>query len=520
MSSIAGVYDKSGKNVLPLLAGMIRETLHRGSRYIGVNLNHSVLRVKRVEELNDCGIEGFRGIGAASRDAEQPFQHEEKRLSLVCDGEIYNKSRIESLTSKQATTDKEYIMLLFEKFLREKPNVSLAVESTINLLDGVFSFALFYEDLFLIARDPIGVKPLYLSEKEGMIAFASERKALWSVGMYDTYPLPPSSWAAVGESGVKINRIKSLDEEYNKRMSLENAEQKLQRFLARSLEKRIKNERIGVLFSGGLDSTVLTKMIMDMGYEPTLYCSGAENSRDVEGAIRTAEKLGLRLKVNYMTLEKIEESLSTIVYIVEETNPVQVSIAVPLFFAAQQARKDGLKFMISGNGADELFGGYARHLQTLESGGYDILHQALLRDIKSMAEDNLQRDDAASMANSIELKLPYLDYKLVRFVLSIPPQYKIAKTNSTYIRKFILRKAAEKIKLPETVINRPKIAMQYGSSSTKLLDTLAKKRGFDKKLSRKYGYKSTLKLYIETIARSKGIPGTNPTLEELTTKIE
>jgi asparagine synthase (glutamine-hydrolysing) len=245
-----------------------------------------------------------------------------------------------------------------------------------------------------------------------------------------------------------------------------------------------------------------------------------EGSKDIGNATQAAEELGLPLKINFMTLEKLQENLLNIVYMIEEINPLKLSIALPLFFSAQLAKSDGLKFMISGNGADELFGGYARYIEILESRGYSALHQALFKDVKEMAEGNIQRDDAAGMANSIELELPYLDYELVKYALSIPPQHKIAKINSTYIRKFILRKIAEKIELPETLVNRPKIAMQFGSLSQKLLEKLARMSGFNKNLAKRYGYQSSLKLYIETIARLKGIPGTNSGLETLISKIK
>lgn len=515
-----GVYSKSGENILQYLIRMIQVTFHRGSDFVGIDLNHNICREQKFEKLFDYGIEGSHGVGVASRDSGQPFQHSELDLSLVCDGEIYNQSRIEELTNKQFAVDKESILLLFERFLLEKSDISFAMKQTLNFLDGVYGFALFYKNLIFIARDPIGIKPLYVSERDGKIAFASERKALWSIGMFDTHPLPPSSWAVIGGSGIKINYIEGLKEEHNKKSSLETAEQKLLKLLTAALQKRIKNERVGVLFSGGLDSVVLTKIIQELGYKPTLYCSGVEGSKDIRGAIQASEKLELPLKINFMTLENLKENLPNIVYMIEETNPLKLSIALPLFFSAQQAKSDGLKFMISGNGADELFGGYARYLKTLKLGGYTALHQALFKDVKEIAEKNIQRDDAASMSNSIELKLPYLDYELVKYVLATPPQYKISKINSTYIRKFILRKIAEKIGLPETLVNRPKIAMQFGSLSQRLLEKLAKKSGFSKDLAQKHGYQSPLKLYIETIARFKKVPGAKPELETLIPKIK
>ncbi|MEM3587213.1 MAG: hypothetical protein QXO71_07840, partial [Candidatus Jordarchaeaceae archaeon] len=220
MTAIVGIYSKRETNILQYLIRMIQETLHRGSNFLGIDLNHNVCRMQRIEELFDCSLEGSCGVCVSSRDNGQPFQHQELDLSLVCDGEIYNWNRVEELTNKQFTVDKESILYLFEKFLLEKGDISFAMEETLKSLDGVYCFTLFYKDLFLIARDPIGIKPLYISEKNGKIAFASERKALWSIGMFDSYPLPPSCWATIGETGIKINHVKSFNEEYDKKLDL------------------------------------------------------------------------------------------------------------------------------------------------------------------------------------------------------------------------------------------------------------------------------------------------------------
>jgi asparagine synthase (glutamine-hydrolysing) len=520
LSSIAGVYSKRGENIYQQIIKMIRETLHRGPNFVGVDLNHDIYRAQEIDRLSVQVVEGSKGIGVASSTAGQPFRSKELELSLVCDGEIYNKEDLEQFTNREILSDKESILRLFEKFFLSKPNISYAMCETIRLLDGVYSFALFYKNSFLIARDPIGVKPLYLSEDEKRIAFASERKALWSIGMFDIHPLPPSSWAIIGESGVKVNYLEGLKEGYIGKVSLKTAQNRVIKLLQKAVEKRVRNGRVGVLFSGGLDSAVLAKTMQNLGYKPTLYCSGAENSKDVIGAVQAAKELDLPLKINYMTIQKVEENLPRLIYMIEETNPSQVSIALPLYFSTQQAKKEGLSFITSGGGADELFGGYARYIRVLKQEGYEALHRELFRDVKEISEANIQRDDAASMANSIELKLPYLDYDMVKYVASIPPQYKIARTNSDYIRKFILREIAKKIELPPSLANRSKIAMQYGSSSQKLLEKLAEMNGFNKNLSKEYGYHSALKLYIETIARTKGVPGINPDLQKLAHKVK
>jgi len=146
-----------------------------------------------------------------------------------------------------------------------------------------------------------------------------------------------------------------------------------------------------------------------------------------------------------------------------------VSIAMPLFFASKNAHNDGLRVMLSGQGADELFAGYKRY----ESLKLDELENALLFDLNNIAKNNLERDDAASMANAVELRVPYLDREVVELALRIAPDLKIKNG----IRKYILRLAAGRL-LPDELAFKEKKAAQYSSGIYSAIEKLARKNGF------------------------------------------
>jgi asparagine synthase (glutamine-hydrolysing) len=176
-------------------------------------------------------------------------------------------------------------------------------------------------------------------------------------------------------------------------------------------------------------------------------------------------------------MEEVESALPDIMRATESSDPLKVSIALPLFFASKDAHNDGVRVMLSGQGADELFAGYKRY-ESMEPGE---LENALRNDLDSIAANNLERDDAVTMANAVELRVPYLDKEVVELALRIAPQLKICNG----VRKYILRLAAAKL-LPEELAWKEKKAAQYSSGVYSALKKLAKKNGYrgDRSLGR------------------------------------
>jgi asparagine synthase (glutamine-hydrolysing) len=269
---------------------------------------------------------------------------------------------------------------------------------------------------------------------------------------------------------------------------------KLQELLEEAVRKNCENEKeIGVIFSGGLDSGTLLWIAKKFSPKVIAYSVGIENSKDLEHVEKIKEKSGVEIveiKVKRFNLGEVEKNLSKIIKAMPygRENPLQVSCAIPVYFAAREARKDKIRKMLSGQGGDELFGGYQRYLNYLED--YKKLKKVMEKDVKNAYQDNLNRDMSICQMNHIELKFPFMDEELVNFSLKIPPELKIKEVKGEefscvdqigrkkFIRKYILRKVAEKIKLPKIILNRKKKALQYGSGSWKILKKIARNEGF------------------------------------------
>ena len=224
-----------------------------------------------------------------------------------------------------------------------------------------------------------------------------------------------------------------------------------------------------MIFSGGVDSTILTMLLKKISEKRKLkiklYAVDSENSKDIIASKKIAEELNLPLKIQTVTKEIVEENLEDVVKLIGENNLMKIGVGMTIYLACKMIHKDSGRVAISGQGADELFGGYNRYLDSYKSGKLD---EELRHDIENMYHVNLERDDAVSMGNSVELRLPFLDKDLIEFALNIPVEEKIAGEDDK-IRKNILRDLGYELGLSEKFAYRPKKAAQYGTGIDKIL---------------------------------------------------
>jgi asparagine synthase (glutamine-hydrolysing) len=146
---------------------------------------------------------------------------------------------------------------------------------------------------------------------------------------------------------------------------------------------------------------------------------------------------------------------------------MKLGVGMTAYMAAELAALNGLRVLLSGQGADELFGGYHRYLKMYKEGN-DALQTGLWQDIRQIYAVNLERDDAVTMAHSVELRVPYLDLQVINRAINIPIHHKIRDSNDR-LRKCILREVAAELNVPQFIVKRPKKAAQYGSGIHQLL---------------------------------------------------
>ena len=176
-----------------------------------------------------------------------------------------------------------------------------------------------------------------------------------------------------------------------------------------SVTKRVQElSRVGIIFSGGVDSTILAKISRDLGVDTKLYTVGTENSSDIKFAKKTAQSLDLPLEVKILDTTHVKKYTELVLNAIEEFNIMKIGVGIPSYVASEMASEDGVRVMLSGQGADELFAGYHRYIQFYTDKG-EMAQEDLRNDVKNLYHVNLQRDDAVTMANSVELRVPYLD---------------------------------------------------------------------------------------------------------------
>ncbi len=439
---MCGIAGAAGKDAKVLVFNMLEVLKHRGPDGSGT--------------FSDDDITLGNVLLKITGEKNQPISN---GGALTYNGEIYNFREIAKDLEINTDSDSETLFALIR---------SRGIEAAIQELEGDYAFAYYENGEITLVRDPAGVKPLYYVKGE-VFAFASEKKALSGMGKNDINVLKPGYMLNYNATSITETKVASFSP--GKLLAIENeATDVLYEALERSVKKRYYKP-CAIAFSGGLDSSILAAMCKDA----KLYSVGMAGSHDIKQTRYAAKLLGLldNLHLHEITMEELDSAIPNVIKAIESPDPLMVSIALPLYFASKYAHSDGLRVILSGQGADELFAGYKRY----ESLKPEDLEKALRTDLDNIAQNNLERDDAVTMANSVELRVPYLDKKVIELALNISPELKIHNG----IRKYILRLAASKI-LPDELAWKEKKAAQYSSGIYSAMEKLVRKNGYGRDL--------------------------------------
>ncbi|MDT0675740.1 asparagine synthase B [Autumnicola musiva] len=371
---------------------------------------------------------------------------------MIHNGEIYNHQSLRDNELKdhtfRTTGDSEVIVHLYEEYGYD----------FLDKLDGVFSFVVVRGKDFIVARDPIGVKPLYYgTDDDGAIWFASEMKAL-ADQCSSFAAFPPGHYYTPETGFVEYYTPDWYDyKKGNKALDLS----KIRESLIEATKKRLMADvPLGVLLSGGLDSSltssIAARLMEGSGQKLHSFSIGLdENAPDLIAARKVADFLGTEHSELYFTVEEGIEILKKLVWHLETYDVTSIRASTPMYFLSKGITDKGVKVVLSGEGADEIFGGY---LYFKNAPSPEEFQKETIRRVQRLATADCLRADKSTMAHGLEARVPFLDKGFLKVAMETEPSEKMPKTYDG-VEKFILRKAfdtPERPFLPDEVLWRQK----------------------------------------------------------------
>lgn len=443
----------------PTLARRMIETIaHRGPDEVCVSRAPNVPAVMAHCRLSIIGPE----------DGTQPIRSAEN--VLVANGEIYNYADLRAILGESAfetASDSETILHLFRSDeLR-----------WIAKLDGMFAFVLATPERIIAARDPLGIKPLFMARVGQGLAFASELKAFDGLGLGGVEAIDPGALFDSIDGFREWYRMPQGAAELEPGEDPEPIWRELRLVLEAAVRKwMVADVEVGAFLSGGLDSSVIAALAARAIDRPLkTFSVGTAGSPDLAAARSVADHIGSDHQELVFTADDLAEVLPHVIYHLESADVDLVRSAMPTHFATTLARRH-VKAVLTGEGADELFAGYAYHHAYARKPR--ALADEITRSLGAMHNINLQRVDRVTMAQGLEARTPFLDRDLIDFAQSIPASLKMKVVDERAqetTEKWILRKACEDL-LPADLVWRKKAQFDEGSGTVDALDQALSRR--------------------------------------------
>ncbi len=445
---MCGIAVIQGENNSALLHSMMESIKHRGPNGRGtfftnnISMGHVRLSIIDIQSGN------------------QPIFNEDHDKCIVFNGEIYNYKQLrESLRPRHRFTtnsDTEVILHLYEEH----------AENCVHYLDGMFAFAIYDNGNLFLARDRIGIKPLYYGlYKDSIILFASEIKALHDCDKIKEIP-PGHLYTSSGG----LRTYFSIPRTYQSHTMKPDANKiinQIRTWLIRAVEKRlVADVPVAVFLSGGIDSSIIAALMRKNIDDLYSFAVGMKGSFDLQCAREVASYLGTRHFEYIFTIDDMLNALPRVIYHLESFDAPLVRSAIPNYFVAHLAHNH-VKVVLTGEGSDELFSGY-HYLKTFQQ--KNDLYEELYDITTRLYNTNLQRTDRMTMAHSVEARIPFLDSSFVDLAFSIPIELK--QVTNERMEKWLLRKAFENY-LPEHIVWRTKQKFSEGAGSMDIIESFA-----------------------------------------------
>jgi asparagine synthase (glutamine-hydrolysing) len=410
----------------------------------------------------------------------QPILAEDGRIGLICNGEIYNfrkiRSKLEDRYKFKTQSDSEVILHNY----REKG------PECVKDLDGMFAFAIYDGDNFMLARDPIGIKPLYYGYYRDHMYFSSDLGAMSLAGVEEVHEFPAGHYYTPKEGFVEYYSVPEVNDHLL--TDIEETSDLIREAFIKAVKKRLLADPevpVGSFCSGGLDSSLVASIASDEIPHLHTFVVGMKDengnfSDDVKAARIAAKHIGSTHHELIFTEQEYYDALPLVINKLETYDPSLVRCAVPCYFTCKLAA-DYVTVVLTGEGADEIFTGY----HYMKHFPQDKLNLEARRCIGNLHNINLQRADRMGMYFSLELRVPFLDVEMIDLSMKIPPELKIREHNGARIEKWILRKAFENTNyLPDEILWRYKVQYTQGAGCESLGEQVAEKMMTDDEYER------------------------------------
>lgn len=447
MCGIIGIFEI--KDQMPKLrdkalkmASLIR---HRGPDWSGIYSDENCILAH--ERLSIVDVE----------HGAQPLIDKKTGNVLAVNGEIYNHMKLRKKLKKkhdwQTKSDCEIILYLYDECGPE----------FLDMLNGIFAFCLYDKKKreFFVARDHIGIVPLYIGwDKKGTVYFSSEMKALDKV-CEKIKEFPPGTYY-LGSKKEFVKWYKPKWAEVVPKMKVSSAK------LRKELEAAVKRQLMcdvpyGVLISGGLDSSLVAAIVSkfrkkrvetgdkEEAWWPRLhsFSVGLKDSPDLEFARKVAKHIGTVHHETIFTVQEGLDAIKDVIYHLETFDVTTVRAATPMYLMARKIKSMGIKMVLSGEGADEVFGGYLYFHMAPSAKEF---HEETVRKLSLLSKYDCLRANKATAAWGLENRVPFLDKQFLDYAMSFDSEEKMC---SDKIEKYVLRKAFTGY-LPKEVLWRQK----------------------------------------------------------------
>ena len=427
-----------------------RTLRHRGPDWNGIHIDNENKVVVAHERLSIIDVD----------NGAQPLISNDGNIVLSVNGEIYNHQGLKDIVLHggydfKTKSDCEVIIPLYQKYWTP----------CVDMLDGVFAFFLYDKRTndFFVARDPIGVNPLYYAENNlGELCFASEMKAIrkWDCKCKINI-FPPGYYMAKNRELVPYyqpvwedKRILELDYQVSEEEVCNN----IRNALTQAVEKRLMADvPFGVLLSGGLDSSLTTsitdKILKERGNSGWgnklhSFSIGLQGAPDLKYAREVADFLGTVHHELHFTIQEGLDALRDLIYKLETYDVTTIRASTPMYLMSRKIKATGIKMVLSGEGADEILGGY---LYFHNAPSEEDFHTECVNRVKNLHYFDCLRANKSTMAWGVEVRVPFLDKNFLETSIPIRPDLKIRarEKGEPRVEKYIFRKAFDKKMNPE-----------------------------------------------------------------------